>query len=136
MVDLTLFNDEPEQDQPTPPAGKAKGVFSKKQILILFDLLAQIAHLEKLDLSKPNKYSALADLFHALTGKSQSTWIQQLYDYKHKDLYEFHTEGERKQLVVILTNIAELFRKAGVRTIATQADKKIRELEEHRKDDE
>lgn len=143
MGDLTLFNDQPDKDQPeyhlsdpTPLAGKVKGVFSKKQILILFDLLTRSAQQDKLDLSKPNKYDPLADLFHAITGKSHSSWMEELKDYKHKDLYEFHTEGQRKQLIAILTNMAELFRKAGFRAIAALADKKILDLERHRNSDE
>lgn len=120
----------------TPPSGKAKGVFSKKQVLILFDLLSQTAHQDKLDLSKPNKYEAMADLFHAITGKSHSSWIEELKNYKLKGLYEFHTEGERKQLIVTLTNLAEHCRKAGYRTIAALVDKKIRELEQHRRSEE
>jgi len=122
--------------EPADPSGKVKGVFSKKQMLILFDLLTQVAHLEKIDLSKPNKYEAIADLFFAITGKSQSSWLQELKHYKHKDLYNFHTEGQRKQLIADLINIAELFRKAGFRSIANQADKKIRELEQYRKSEE
>jgi len=127
MVDLTSSH-----DQPTHPTGKVKGVFSKKQMLILFDLLSQVAHLEKIDLGKPNKYDAMADLLFAITGKSQSSWIEELNNYKHKDLYKFHTEGQRKQLITDLVNIAERFRKAGFRSIANQADKKIRELEQYR----
>ncbi|HVU59091.1 MAG TPA: hypothetical protein VHD83_28710 [Puia sp.] len=115
------------------PSGKPKGVFSKKQILILFDLLTRTARMEKLDLTKPNKYDALAELFHALTDKSMSSWKQELNDYKHKDLYAFHTQGELNQLIAILSNMAELFRKAGFRSIAALADKKIRELEQHRR---
>lgn len=61
--------------------------------------------------------------------------MQELNDYKHKGLYEFRTEGERRQLIVTLTNMAESFRKAGFRSIATLADKKIRELEQHRRDE-
>ncbi|HVV06921.1 MAG TPA: hypothetical protein VHC96_21970 [Puia sp.] len=129
----TTIPHQPAPVVPTsePPAlpGKTKGVFSKKQMLILFDLLSQVTHLEKLNLSKPNKYDAIADLLFAITGKKQSSWTQELNDYKNKDLYEFHTEGERNQLIAILTNLAERFRMAGLRSIAAMADKKIRELE-------
>ncbi|HEY4205991.1 MAG TPA: hypothetical protein VGM31_04220 [Puia sp.] len=133
----TVSTDTQTNPSPAPPllTGKAKGVFSKKQILMFFDLLAQAAHIEKIDFTKPNKYAALARLLHALTGKGISSWLQQLNDHRHKDLYKFHTEGERKQLVASLINMAELFRAAGFRSIAAQADKKNLELEHYRKDE-
>jgi hypothetical protein len=118
------------------PTGKTKGVFSKKQILILFDLLAQTARIEKIDLSKPNRYEALAALLHGLTGKSVQSWLQELDDHRGKDLYEFHTEGQRRQLIVTLTNMAELFRNAGFRSIAALADQKMRELERNKRSEE
>jgi hypothetical protein len=130
----TPYPHQPAQPIPSPetspPHGKAKGVFSKKQILILFDLLSNVSHLEKIDLDKPNKYDAIADLLFAITGKSQSSWKEELNDYKNKDLYGFHTEGERKQLIAVLTNLAEPFRKAGFRSISALADKKIHWLEQ------
>jgi hypothetical protein len=44
-------------------------------------------------------------------------------------LYEFKNEGERKQLIITLTNLSEAFRKAGFRSISKAADKKLIELE-------
>lgn len=109
--------------------GKEKGVFSKKQILILFDLLSRTAKIERLDLHKPNKFDAVAQLFQALTGKPKESWLAELNDYKNKDLYEYHTPGELNQLLATLSNLADLFRKAGLRSVASLADKKIMELE-------
>jgi hypothetical protein len=60
--------------------------------------------------------------------------IEELKNYKAKDLYTFHTQGQLQQLINDLSNIAELTRNAGCRPIATLAEKKIRELEQHRKD--
>lgn len=110
-------------------SGKEKGVFSKKQILILFDLLAEAGKMEKIDFSKPNKFEFIADLLNAITGKSKDSWIGQLKDYRSKDLYEFKNEGELNQLIITLTNLSETFRKAGFRFVANIADKKLRELD-------
>ena len=109
--------------------GKEKGVFSKKQILILFDLLTEIGKMEKIDFTRPNKFDSIADLLCAITSKSKDSWIEQLKDGRNKGLYEFKNEGERKQLIVILTNLSETFRKAGFRSIANIAGNKLREIE-------
>jgi hypothetical protein len=112
--------------------GKESGVFSKKQILIFFDLLARSGIIERIDLQKSGKTVALAKLLTAITGKSMDSWLAELKDYKTKDLYEYHTSGERTQLISTLTNLAQLFRSAGFRTIAREADKKMLELETRR----
>lgn len=109
--------------------GKEKGVFSKKQILILFDLLAETGKLEKIDFTRPNKFDSIAELLFAITGKVKDSWVEQLKDARNKGLYEFKNEGERKQLVVTLTNLSDVFRKAGFRSVAKVADKKLIELE-------
>lgn len=109
--------------------GKEKGVFSKKQILILFDLLAETAKVEKIDFTRPNKFDLIAELLFAITGKSKDSWIEQLKDGRNKGLYEFKNEGERKQLIVTLTNLSETFRQAGFRSISKVADKKLIELD-------
>ncbi len=109
--------------------GKEKGVFSKKQILILFDLLAETCKLEKIDFTRPNKFDSIADLLSAITGKSKDSWIEQLKDCRNKRLYEFQNDGELKQLIVTITNLSEIFRKAGFRYVANNAEKKILELE-------
>jgi hypothetical protein len=123
----------------TPPAdpenlrGKQKNVFSKKQVLILFDLVSQIDNkLERIDLKKPNKFPEFATFLQGLTGKSHETWIEELKDYRNGDLYKRNTPGELNQLISTLTNLSEILRKAGFRSIATQADRKIRELEDKR----
>ena len=109
--------------------GKEKGVFSKKQILTLFDLLAETGKLEKIDFTRPNKFDSIANLLCAITGKSKDSWVEQLKDGRNKGLYEFKNEGERKQLIITLTNLSEVFRKAGFRSISKAADKKLIELE-------
>jgi hypothetical protein len=109
--------------------GKEKGVFSKKQILILFDLLAETCKLEKIDFTRPNKFDSIAELLFAITGKGKDSWVEQLKDGRNKGLYEFKNEGERKQLIVTLTNLSEIFRQAGFRSISKVADKKLLELD-------
>lgn len=109
--------------------GKEKGVFSKKQILILFDLLAESGKVERIDFSRPNKFDSIADLLFAITGKSKDSWIEQLKDGRNKGLYEFKSDGERKQLIATLTNLSEVVRKAGFRSVSKIADKKIIDFE-------
>jgi hypothetical protein len=109
--------------------GKEKGVFSKKQLLILFDLLAETSAVERIDYGKPTKFSDIAALFQAITGKPATSFIEELNDYRNEGLYQFHTRGERDQLIVALTNLANTCRTAGFRSIAKQAEKKIRLLE-------
>jgi hypothetical protein len=109
--------------------GKEKGVFSKKQVLIFFDVLTQSAKLERIDLGKPNKFDAFARFLQALTGKGKETWLETLKDYHNKDLYAFRTLGERNQLVSTLTNLADVLRAAGLRSVSSLVDKKIREIE-------
>jgi hypothetical protein len=112
--------------------GKQKDVFSKKQVLILFDLLSQSTKIEPFDLTKPNKFDGFAQLLHALTGKSNETWLEELKSYRNKDLYAFHDSGELDHLLNTLTNLSNTLRKAGLRTLSNQADKKIRELDGER----
>ena len=109
--------------------GKEKGVLSKKQVLIFFDMLHQSGALERIDLSKPNKFDTIAQFFQALTGKGKETWVETLRDYHNRDLYAFHTLGERNQLLSILTNLADITRAAGLRSVCSLVDKKIREIE-------
>lgn len=109
--------------------GKEKGVFSKKQILMLFDLLAEDGWLERIDYSKPNRFGDIADLMHALTGKGKASFVEELKNYKTKGLYETHTGEEFKQVIRTLTNLGETFRAAGFREVAKLVDKKMRELE-------
>lgn len=109
--------------------GKGKGVFSKKQILILFDLLAETGKLEKIDFTKPNKFDSIAELLCAITGKSKDSWVEQLKNFRNKGLYEFNNDGERKQLIVTLTNLADIFRKAKFRFLSNEIDKKLRVLD-------
>jgi hypothetical protein len=64
--------------------GKEAGVLSKKQLLILFDLLADTGEIERIDFSNPNKFEREAELFHALNGKSKSSWEEEIKNYKDK----------------------------------------------------
>jgi hypothetical protein len=116
------------------PHGKEKGVFSKKQLLIFFDLLSGTNAIERIDFHKRNKFPDIAALFHAITGKPATSFIEKLDDHRRKGLYQFHTPGERNQLIVTLTNLANTFRAAGFRSIAKLADRKIKELESAKND--
>jgi len=109
--------------------GKEKGVFSKKQLLIFFDLLSESKAIDKIDYTKPNKFESVALMLQALSGKSKDSILEQLKDTRNNGLYSFQNQGELNQLIITLTNLAETFRKAGFRSIATTADKKMRELE-------
>lgn len=109
--------------------GKEKGVFSKKQLLIFFDLLAESKSIDKIDYTKPNKFESIALMLQAVSGKSKDSIMEQLKDARNDGLYSFQNQGELNQLIITLTNLAETFRKAGFRTIATIADKRIRGLE-------
>jgi hypothetical protein len=113
--------------------GKQKGVFSKKQILILFDLLNNTGGIERIDYTNPNKFESVAEMLQALNGKSIATWVEELNNYKIKGLYYYSNEGEFKELIRILTNLSEKLRKSGFRVLANEADKKIKELENTRK---
>jgi hypothetical protein len=122
--------------QPTIKAGaqgKDKGIFSKKQILILFDLLSAFKDFDSIDYTRPAKFEGYADLLYALTGKSKLSILEELKNYP-KGLYEWHTPGELNQLINILTQLANSFRNAGFRSFAKLVDKKIMELESHKKD--
>lgn len=109
--------------------GKEKGVFSKKQLLIFFDLLSESKAIDKIDYTKPNKFESIALMLQAVSGKSKESIMEQLKDTRNNGLYSFQNQGELNQLIITLTNLAETFRKAGFRTVATVADRKIRELE-------
>jgi hypothetical protein len=113
--------------------GKEKGVFSKKQHFMFFDLLAESACIERIDLQKPTKFQDIADLFHAISGKSASSFKEELDNYRNSTLYTYYTPGERDQLIRDLTNLANAFRTAGFRSIAKLAERKIEELETSRK---
>jgi hypothetical protein len=123
------FNEYTTVNAPPGIKGKEKGVFSKKQILILFDLLAETGKMEKIDFTRPNKFDSIAELLFAITGKSKDSWVEQLKNFRNKGLYEFNNDGERKQLIVTLTNLADIFRKAKFRFLSNEIDKKLRVLE-------
>lgn len=119
-----------EDAPPAKPAkGKEEGVFSKKQMLIILDLLAATKTIEPIDLKNPKKFPAIALLLRALTGHGEESWRDELNDYRTKGIYDWDSDGQRMELIRILTNLAEKFRSAGFRQIAKLADQKIRELE-------
>lgn len=109
--------------------GKEKGVFSKKQLLILLDILAENGTIERIDYSKPNKFEAVATMLQAISGKSKDSILEEMKDIRNDGLYSFQSEGELKQLIITLTNISDIFRKAGFRSISNDIDRKMRELE-------
>jgi len=112
-----------------PSKGKEEGVFSKKQILIILDLLAAGGIIEPIDFKKTNKFPAIAQLLRALTGHGEESWRDELGDYHTKGLYSWSSDGQRMELIRILINLAERFRNAGFKKVAKLADQKIRELE-------
>jgi len=114
--------------------GKDRGIFSKKQVLILFDLLSAFKDFDTIDYTRPNKFESYADLLHALTGKSKLSILEELNNYRHKGLYEWHTQGELSQLIITLTHLANSFRKAEFKSFTRLLDKKIMELESHKED--
>ncbi len=81
--------------------GKEKGVFSKKQLLILFDLLAESSLIEKIDFSKVNKFDSIAVMLHAMSSKSNESIIEQLKEVGNRGLYSFNNLGELNQLIRI-----------------------------------
>ena len=111
------------------PKGKEKNVFSKKQLLLFFDLLHHDKKLEPLDLNNPQKTKAIAHLLQAISGKVEDSWLDELDKYRRKDLYTYHADGERQELIRILINLRDKCHAAGLHTIVKAADKKIIELE-------
>jgi len=109
-------------------AGKEKGVFSKKQILIFFDLLTRAGLKDRILLAKTDKHEAIANFLQAITGKGSDTWREMLRDYKDNDLYSFNTPEERANLAGILKNIANIAYHAGFRSITALAESKIVDL--------
>lgn len=114
--------------------GKDKGIFSKRQVLILFDFLSTFKDFDNIDYTQPTKFEGYADLLQALTGKSKLSILEELNNYHNKGLYAWHTPGELNQLINILIQLANTFRNAGFRSFAKLIDKKIIELESHKKD--
>jgi hypothetical protein len=118
--------------QPAPhdgAQGKEKGVFSKKQLLIFFDLLSDSTGIERIDYRKPTKFQGISDFFHAISGKSATSFKAELDDYRNRGLYLCITPGEFDQLIRDLTNLANALRAAGFWSIVKKADKKIEEIE-------
>jgi hypothetical protein len=114
--------------------GKEKGVFSKKQLLMFFDLLSETNAIERIDFSKPTKFDDIAALFYALSGKAANSFKEELDDHRHKGLYQFHTTSERDQLIKDLTGLAKPFQTAGFWSVGKQADRKIKQLKAAKKE--
>ncbi|GGB14856.1 hypothetical protein GCM10011511_43250 [Puia dinghuensis] len=112
-------------------AGKEKDVFSKRQVLIFFDLLAQSPPIDRIALDPPINLLAKAQFFRALTSKGVETWLKTLRDYR-KGLYECHTSDEIENLISVLTNLAEFTHAAGLRAVTAAAEKKVHELQAKR----
>lgn len=85
--------------------------------------------IDQIDYGKPNKFEAIAGMLQAVSAKSKDSFIEQLKDVHNDGLYSFKNIGELNQLIVTITNLADTFRKAGFRSIANAADKKLRNLE-------
>ncbi|WP_439516800.1 hypothetical protein [Sediminibacterium sp.] len=126
------FNDYSTiQTIPNSIKGKEKGVFSKKQLLILLDILAENGAIEKIDYSKLNKFDAVATMLQAISGKSKDSILEQLKDTRNNGLYSFQNPAELKQLIITLTNLSDMFRNAGFRSVSNVLDRKLRELDKH-----
>jgi len=123
-----------DQQQPQTVKGKEEDVFSKKQVLMFFALLAEARIIEPIDWKKPNRFDPIAELMHALTGKPVSSWLEELKNYRTKDLFTTRAKGQLQELKNTLTNLAEKFRAAGFRKFADLADKKIHDLDNHSRD--
>jgi len=113
VVERSTIIKEPAKDL----TGKEKGVFSKRQILIFFDLLTRAGLKDRILLAKTDKHEAIANFLQAVTGKGSDTWLEMLKNYKDNDLYAFNTPEERANLAGILKNIANIAYHAGFRSI-------------------
>lgn len=122
----------PAQQTETKDAlpGKEKGILSKKQVLIYHDLLSQSSKQDRLDIGNPNKHEKIAGLLHALTGKTQTTWLKELDRYRNKGLYDCDSDNELKNLINTITNLDDILFNAGQVHLHKLAQKKIRELEQ------
>jgi hypothetical protein len=131
-----IKEEAPAKEPSVPPndiiRGKEKDVFSKKQVLILLDLLSQSTKIESFNLRNPNQHEPLALFLHALTGKSIETWLEELKSYRNKDLYAFRDAGDFEYLVKTLTNLSNTLRTAGLKTLTKQVNNKISELKAKR----
>jgi hypothetical protein len=119
---------EPSAPSGTSIHGKQKDVFSKKQVLILLDLLSQSTKIESFNLQNPNKHEPLALFLHALTGKGIETWLEELKNFRNKGLYDFRDASELEYIVKTMTNLSNTLRTAGLKTLAKQVNNKISEL--------
>jgi hypothetical protein len=134
IMDPAFFNKASQKLTPKEGAqGKEKGVFSKRQILIIFDLLSAPSKLEKINFDNPNKYEDIAIWLHAMTGKSKDSFVAELNDCRTRGLYDCQTPTEIDNMINSLTNISDISFKAGFRSIRAAADKKIIELESMKK---
>ncbi len=108
--------------------GKESDIFSKHQVLILFDLLASSGKFDRLNLKNPNKHHAYADLLRAITGRTKETILGVLTDYSDNKLYDWHEQGGFDQLIRTLTNLLTYFEKAGFDSFVNVIENKIMEL--------
>ncbi len=113
--------------------GKEKGVFSKKQILILFDLLAETSKLEKIDFTRPNKFDSIAGFLYAVTGKSKDSWIEQLKDCRSKGLYEFKMRGSLSSWLQFLLIYLKFLGLLGLDLLPKSQTKKYTNLKKRRR---
>lgn len=118
-------------------SGKEKDVLSKRQWMILFDLIsATTSMFKKLDLSTHAKVEKAATLLHTLSGKDKTTFIKELNHYKNNGgFYKTDSLGELNQLIIALINMADIFRNNNQPDLAELIDKKIIELEAEKKRD-
>ena len=116
--------------------GKEKGVFSKRQWLMLYDFLSETSPLEKIDFGRPHQFNQIAGFLHALSGKDKTSFVEELNYYKNKGgLYKTKDRGELQQLIIVVTNMYETFRDGNQQHLAKLANKKIIELNAEKKRD-
>jgi hypothetical protein len=132
---FTMVNNQPIVKEGAK--GKEKDVLSKRQWIILLDLISVTTPMfKKPDLSTYAKVEKAAILLHALSGKDKTTFIKELNHYKNNGgLYKTDSLGELNQLIIVLINMADIFRNNNQPDLADLIDKKIVELEGDKKRD-
>lgn len=109
--------------------GKEKDVLSKRQILMLFDLFADVYGVKRLDLADKRNYKKLARFLHALTGKSTQSFMEEMNHYCHNNLYEWHTMEELDQLIIMTKNLVTIVESGGFAAAAELGNTKIKQME-------
>jgi hypothetical protein len=113
--------------------GKEKGVYSKRQMLIYFDLLHAAYGVERLKIENRNCHYNIARFLHEATGRPQSAWLDELRSYRNRGLYDCQTDGEIDQLLNTLTDMRESLQGAVFNELVKKLDNKKVELLQKKK---